>query len=192
VTERLLLAKYLLAQYLREQAHWRLDAVDGSPLRAANCVLALIDAAAYVRELPPDDPCIATLAAAGWFAGGSFRPGEATREFIRRWQFEDRSSGGPRDLLTALASRCASRDRMITGTAIAPSPRAAADGGAQARGPGGAARTQVPPQGDSRPPPTRPIPAAQGAAQSSAQGAVLSPVPSAARGMLRRKDRRRG
>jgi hypothetical protein len=107
VTERLLLAQYLLAQYLREQAHWRLDSVDGSPLRAAHCVLALIDAAAYVRELPGDDPCVAVLAMAGCFANGGFDPGVAGRDFIRRWQFVDRPTAGPRDLLAALAARCA-------------------------------------------------------------------------------------
>jgi len=127
VTERLLLAKYLLAQYLREQAHWRLDTVDGDPARAAHCVLALIDAAAYIRELPGDDPWVAALTAAGCFAGGCFVPSEEMRDLIRRWQFDLRWSAGPKDLLSALAARCASPVRTAV---IAPQPRAAVDGGA--------------------------------------------------------------
>jgi len=127
VTERLLLAKYLLAQYLREQAHWRLDTVDGDPVRAAHCVLALIDAAAYIRELPADDPCVAALTVAGCFAGGSFAPSDAMRDFIRRWQFDLRWSAGPKDLLSALAARCASR---VHTTVVPPRPRSPVDGGA--------------------------------------------------------------
>jgi hypothetical protein len=124
VTERLLLARYLLAQYLREQAHWRLDTVDGNPMRAAHCVLALIDAATYIRELPGDDPCVAALVAAGLFAGGAFKPDDETRDFIRRWQFVDRPSGGSRDLLRALALRCA---RPHTAILTAPQPRLPVD-----------------------------------------------------------------
>ncbi len=125
MTERLLLAQYLLAQYLREQAHWRLDAVDGNPMRAAHCVLALIGAAAYIRELPGDDPCVAALAVAGCFASGTFEPGNETRDFIRRWQFEERPSAGPRDLLGALAARCAAKQHAAL---MPPQPRAPADG----------------------------------------------------------------
>jgi hypothetical protein len=147
VTERLLLAQYLLAQYLREQAHWRLDAVDGNPMRAAHCVLALIDAAAYIRELPGDDPCVAALAVAGCFASGSFEPGTETRDFIRRWQFEERPSAGPRDLLGALAARCASTRHAALAP---PQPRAPADGrGRQpAAGRDGYAPQQIAPSGD--------------------------------------------
>lgn len=105
----MLLAQYLMAQYLREQAHWRLDTVDGSPLRAEHCVLALIDAAVYVRALPGDDPCVAALAMAGRFANGRFEPGTEARDFIRRWQFVELPSAGPRDLRGALAARCAAR-----------------------------------------------------------------------------------
>jgi hypothetical protein len=123
VTERLLLAQYLLAQYLRQQAHWRLDTVDGSPLRAANCVLALIAAAAYVRELPGDDPCVAALAMAGCFAKGGFEPGTEARDFIRRWQFVEQPSAGPRDLLSALAARCAASPHA----ALLPPQRRAPD-----------------------------------------------------------------
>ena len=124
MTERLLLARYLLAQYLREQAHWRLDTVDGNPMRAAHCVLALIDAAAHIRELPGDDPCVGALAAAGLFASGAFTPDDGTRDFIRRWQFVDCPSGGSRDLLRALATRCA---RQHTAVLTAPQPRLPAD-----------------------------------------------------------------
>ncbi|HKB31867.1 MAG TPA: hypothetical protein VKD26_13670 [Streptosporangiaceae bacterium] len=125
MTERLVLAQYLLAQYLRDQAHWRLDAVDGHPARAARCVLALIDAAGYVRELPGDDPYVAALAVAGCFAGSSFEPGVEIRDFIRGWQYDDRPAAGPRDLLGALAARCAARQQAAL---VPPLPRAPGDG----------------------------------------------------------------
>jgi hypothetical protein len=90
-----------LAGHLRARARWRLDRVqrrDGG--WNARCALALLDAAAYVEELPGDDPLILALEEAGCFGPygfGDFEPGEAVAKLIDSWH-----AGEPWELLTAI------------------------------------------------------------------------------------------
>ena len=48
----------MVVQYIREQAWWRLDSPGPSPVRVARSVVALLDAAACIAEIPenPSDP----------------------------------------------------------------------------------------------------------------------------------------
>jgi hypothetical protein len=96
-----------VAQHLRSCAWWRLDRPGTSAIRTARSVVALLDAAAYLRYIPDDDPDIRLLAEAGHFASGAFEPGPAGDEIIRGWQLSERATAGPRDLLRALASAAA-------------------------------------------------------------------------------------
>ena len=93
----------LVAQFLQARAKWRLDSAGASASHAARSVVSLLDAAAYLRDVPDDDPDIVTLDAAGCFRGEAFDPGPEGALLIRRWQLADVASAGPRDLLTALA-----------------------------------------------------------------------------------------
>jgi hypothetical protein len=92
----------LVAQFLRARAWWRLDSAGASALHVARSVVALLDAAAYLRDVPDDDPDLLALAAAGCFAGGVFDPGPEGADIIRSWQLADEPSAGPRDLLAEL------------------------------------------------------------------------------------------
>jgi hypothetical protein len=94
----------LVVQYLRTQAWWRLDTAGPSALRAARSVVSLLDAAAYLRDVPDHAPAVAALEAAGCFRGGAFDPGPEGAVIVRDWQLADEQSGGPEDLLTALAA----------------------------------------------------------------------------------------
>jgi len=92
----------LIAQFLRARARWRLDSAGASALHAARSVVALLDAAVYMLELPDDDPDILALQAAGCFRGGVFDPGPEGADIIRGWQLADEPSADPRDLLAEL------------------------------------------------------------------------------------------
>ena len=92
-----------MAQFLQARARWRLDSAGASASHAARSVVSLLDAAAYLRDVPDDDPDIVTLDAAGCFRGEAFDPGPEGALLVRRWQLADVASAGPRDLLAALA-----------------------------------------------------------------------------------------
>jgi hypothetical protein len=93
----------LVAQFLRERAWWRLDSAGASAAHVARSVVCLLDAAAYLEDVPDDAPDIAALAAAGCFGGGVFTPGPEGAVLIREWQLADQRSAGPADLLAQLA-----------------------------------------------------------------------------------------
>jgi hypothetical protein len=94
----------LVVQYLRTQAWWRLDSAGPSALRVARSVVSLLDAAAYLRDVPDGAPAVAALEAAGCFRGDVFDPGPEGAVIVRDWQLADEQSGGPEELLTALAA----------------------------------------------------------------------------------------
>jgi hypothetical protein len=129
----------LVGQFLRARAWWRLDSAGNNALHVARSVVSLLDAAAYLREVPDDHPDIVTLDAAGCFQGGIFDPGAEGAVVIRDWQLADEQSGAPDDLLSALAKAA---DRTRPGGPLAPMPPARALAGAYAPGahaPGGQA-----------------------------------------------------
>ena len=92
----------LVAQYLRERAWWRLDSAGASAPRVARSVVSLLDAAAYLRELPDGDPDLLALEAMGCFRGDVFDPGPEGALIVRGWQLADERSAGPRELLAEL------------------------------------------------------------------------------------------
>ena len=93
----------LVAQFLRDRAWWRLDSAGANALRVARSVVCcLLDAAAYLRRLPDDDPDLLALEAMGFFRGGVFDPGPEGAYITRGWQLADRRSAGPRELLAEL------------------------------------------------------------------------------------------
>ena len=92
----------MVAQFLRTRAWWRLDSAGASALRVARSVVSLLDAAAYLADLPADDPDLLALEAMGCFGSGVFDPGPEGANIIRGWQLADEWSAGPRELLTEL------------------------------------------------------------------------------------------
>jgi hypothetical protein len=117
----------LMAQFLRARAWWRLDSAGASALPVARSVVALLDAAACLRDVPDDDPDLLALAAAGCFVGGVFDPGPEGADIIRSWQLADEPPAGPqgpqgpqgpRDLLAELV-RAALQVAGITGSSPA-------------------------------------------------------------------------
>src|ERR1700744_5011723 len=107
----------MVAQFVREQAWWRLDTPGLSAIRVARCVVALLDAAACIGGLPEDHPELEELDRAGCFEGGVFTPGEAGVAVVRGWELADEPTGTDQDLLAALAVTV-SADRGV------PSPEA--------------------------------------------------------------------
>ncbi len=95
--------KMIVAQFLRDQAWWRLNSPGVSAIRAARSVLALRDAAACIEALPDDHPDLAKLAGVGCFRGGVFNPGRAGLAVVRGWELADQPTGGRQDILAALA-----------------------------------------------------------------------------------------
>jgi hypothetical protein len=93
----------LVAQFLRARAWWRLDSAGACALHVARSVVALLDAAAYLRDIPDDDPDLLALQAAGCFVGGVFDPGPEGADIIRSWQLADEPTAGPRDPRELLA-----------------------------------------------------------------------------------------
>jgi len=107
----------MVTQYIRAQAWWRLDSPGPSAIRVARSVVALLDAAACIDELPEDHPAFAELDRAGCFASGAFEPGEAGLAVVRGWELADQPTGTEQNLLGTLAVTV-SADRGV------PSPRA--------------------------------------------------------------------
>jgi len=96
----------LVAQFLQARAWWRLDRAGASALHVGRSVVSLLDAAAYLRDVPDDDPDLVALDAAGCFRGETFDPGPEGALIVRQWQLADEPTGGPRDLpYQALESR---------------------------------------------------------------------------------------
>jgi len=85
----------LVAQFLRERAWWRLDSAGASAPRVARSVVSLLDAAAYLRELPDDDPDLLALEATGCFRGGVFDPGPEGAHIVRGVAARRRTLGRP-------------------------------------------------------------------------------------------------
>jgi hypothetical protein len=126
----------LVAQFLRARAWWRLDSAGPNAVHVARSVVCLLDAVAYLQDVPDDDPGIAALAAAGCFRDDTFDPGPEGAALVRDWQFADERSAGPADLLAQLAQAApaapAARNvltaRSGTGdTPAAPAAKPAAD-----------------------------------------------------------------
>ena len=116
----------MVAHFVREQAWWRLDTPGVSAIRAARCVVALLDAAGSIAGLPEDHPDMEELDRADCFQGGVFDPGAAGVAVVRGWELAGEPTGTTQDLLGALAVTV-SADRGM------PSPgarRAAAASGA--------------------------------------------------------------
>ena len=112
----------LVAQFLRERARWRLDSAGASALHVGRSVVCLLDAAAYLRDVPDDDPDLQALEAAGCFRGNAFDPGPEGAVIVRTWQLADEPTAGPADLLTALA-RAARRSSPVAPTITIPASR---------------------------------------------------------------------
>ena len=68
----------------------------------ARSVVSLLDAAAYLQDIPEDDPDLLALQSLGCFRSGAFDPGPEGAEIVKKWQLADEASAGPRDLLTEL------------------------------------------------------------------------------------------
>ena len=95
---------WMVADYLRSFARWRLDRADENDGgRNARSALALIDAAVYTRNLDDDDPSVKRLSAAGCFLQGRFCPGIEGERMIKFWHYHKRVAGGPEELLNELA-----------------------------------------------------------------------------------------
>jgi hypothetical protein len=123
----------LVAQFLRARAWWRLDCAGPSALHSARSAVSLLDAAAYLRDVPDDHPDMTALAMAGCFRGGVFEPGAEGAVIVRDWQLADEQTAGPTELLAALAQAAdrtppggpAELPNGIGGQGIAAPPRTA-------------------------------------------------------------------
>src|SRR6201996_1399836 len=93
----------MVAQYIREQAWWRLDSPGPSAVVVARSVVALLDAAASRADVPEDHPDLEELDRAGCFDRGAFDPGEAGLAVVRGWELTDQPTGTQQDLLGTLA-----------------------------------------------------------------------------------------
>ena len=103
----------LVALHLRSCAWWRLDSAGATAIQVARSVVALLDAAVYLQDLPDDDPDIRALTEAGRFSGEVFDPGPAGAWVIRGWKLSSQVPTDPRDLLAALAR--AASDQFAAG-----------------------------------------------------------------------------
>jgi hypothetical protein len=93
----------LVEQFLRERAWWRLDRAGPNPVYVARSVVALLDAAAYVQDMPDDAPELAALDKAGCFRGDAFDPGPQGAVIVREWPLAENPTAGPAVLLAELA-----------------------------------------------------------------------------------------
>jgi hypothetical protein len=93
----------MVTQYIREQAWWRLDSPGLNAVRVARSVVALLDAAACIAELPDNHPDLEELDRAGCFRTGTFDPGETGLAVVRGWELTDQPTGTQQDLLGTLA-----------------------------------------------------------------------------------------
>jgi hypothetical protein len=107
----------MVVQYIREQAWWRLDSPGPNPIRVARSVVALLDAAACIAEIPENHPDLEELDRAGCFESGLFNPGDTGLAVVRGWELADQPTGTEQDLLGTLAVTV-SADRGV------PSPTA--------------------------------------------------------------------
>jgi hypothetical protein len=105
----------MISRFLRDQAWWRLDCAGASALRVARSVVSLLDAAAYVAQVPDDHPDLRALALAGCFRGGVFDPGQEGLAVVRGWQLADQPTAGPRELLAAIADAASGRRMAVAG-----------------------------------------------------------------------------
>ncbi|MCW2865295.1 MAG: hypothetical protein JWP48_7003 [Actinoallomurus sp.] len=95
---------FMIAECLRRYAWWRLNRSDEHDEgRNARSAVALLNAAAYVAELPEDAPVITRLCGAGTFAGEEFRLPVPAERIVRFWHYEE-PGGVPEDLLEAIAA----------------------------------------------------------------------------------------
>jgi hypothetical protein len=99
----------MISRFLREQAWWRLNSAGVSALRIARNAVALLDAAAYIADLPDDHPDVEALAIAGCFRRGAFDPGHKGLAVVRGWNLADQPTADPRDLLAAMADAALAR-----------------------------------------------------------------------------------
>ena len=97
----------ILARFLRARARWRLDCAGVDAYPAARSVIALLDAASYLRDIRDDHPEIHALELAGCFRDGDFDPGTEGARLIRDWCLSEETRGTPQDLLSALAAAAA-------------------------------------------------------------------------------------
>jgi hypothetical protein len=88
---------------LQERAWWRLNRAGSDPVHVGRSVVALLDTAVYLQDVPDGHPDIAALDAAGCFRDGAFEPNREGGDIVRDWQLADESTAGPAELLTALA-----------------------------------------------------------------------------------------
>jgi hypothetical protein len=93
----------MLARFLRDEAWRRLDSPGVNAIRVARSVVALLDTAARLGEIPDSHPDLDRLARAGCFRGGVFDPGEAGLAVVRGWELADQPAVPRRDLVAALA-----------------------------------------------------------------------------------------
>lgn len=93
----------MMARFLRDQAWRRLDSPGMNAIRVARSVVALLDTAARLEEIPDGHPDVERLARAGCFRGGVFDPGEAGLAVVRGWELADQPSVPRQDLVAALA-----------------------------------------------------------------------------------------
>ena len=107
----------MVAQYLRDQAWWRLNSPGLSAVRVARSVVALLDAAACLAYVPESHPDLEELDRAGCFVTGAFDPGDAGLAVVRGWELTDQPTGAKQDLLGALAV-------SVSGQRGLPSPAA--------------------------------------------------------------------
>jgi hypothetical protein len=110
----------LVEKFLRERAWWRLDSAGPNPVHVARSVVCLLDAAAYLQDVPDDAPDLVALDKAGCFRGGTFDPGPQGAAIVREWQLADESTAGPAELLAELARAAllASPDALSPAAAI--------------------------------------------------------------------------
>jgi hypothetical protein len=96
----------MVVQYIRAQAWWRLDTPGPNPIRVARSVVALLDAAACIAEIPENHPDLEELDRAGCFEAGFFNPGDTGLAVVRGWELATGptgTTGTEQDLLGALA-----------------------------------------------------------------------------------------
>jgi hypothetical protein len=110
----------LVAQFLRARAWWRLDSAGANAVHVARSVVCLLDAAAYLQDVPDNDTGIVALDAAGCFRGDTFNPGPQGAAIVRDWQLADEATAGPVELLAELAraARLVGPDTLSPAAAI--------------------------------------------------------------------------
>lgn len=82
-------------------------------------MIALLDAASFLRDVPDSHPDIVALEAAGCFRDGAFDPGPEGARLIRDWRISDESTGGPQELLSALAAAVTRTTTVSTSAGMA-------------------------------------------------------------------------